>query len=103
VEADNGKDALDKVRASIEAGCPFDGILMDSAMPIMSGPLATKAIRQLGFKGKIFGVTGNAMQHDIDDFLAHGADAVRIKPVPTEEFGVLVEEMRQWHLSCKEV
>jgi hypothetical protein len=33
------------------------------------------------------------MQHDIDDFLAHGADAVRIKPVSAEEFGVLVEQI----------
>ena len=47
----------------------------------MDGPTATEAIRSLGYRGRIVGVTGNAMQHDIDHFLLKGADRVMIKPV----------------------
>ena len=47
----------------------------------MDGPSATEAIRSLGYRGRILGVTGNAMQHDIDHFLSKGADRVLVKPV----------------------
>ena len=47
----------------------------------MDGPSATEAIRGLGYRGRILGVTGNAMQHDIDHFLSKGADRVLVKPV----------------------
>ena len=47
----------------------------------MDGPTATEAIRSLGYRGRIVGVTGNAMQHDIDHFLRKGADRVMVKPV----------------------
>lgn len=50
-------------------------------MPIMSGASATKLIREGGFKGKILGVTGNALQADIDDFIQQGADKVYLKPL----------------------
>ena len=50
-------------------------------MPNMDGPTATEAIRSLGYRGRIVGVTGNAMQHDIDHFLRKGADRVMVKPV----------------------
>ena len=47
----------------------------------MDGPSATEAIRGLGYRGPVIGVTGNAMQHDIDHFLLKGANRVMIKPV----------------------
>jgi CheY-like chemotaxis protein len=50
-------------------------------MPIMTGTQATSLIRQAKFKGKILGVTGNALQHDIDEFIKHGADKVYLKPL----------------------
>ena len=59
----------------------YDLILMDSVMPIMDGPSATKAIRALGFTRPILGVTGNTLPEQVDDFLAHGADEVVGKPV----------------------
>jgi len=39
---------------------PFVAILMDSNMPIMSGPNACHEIRQMGYRYPIFGVTGDA-------------------------------------------
>ena len=59
----------------------YDAILMDFMMPNMDGPTATKAIRELGYRGVIIGVTGNALPSDIAHFIAHGADTVLTKPV----------------------
>ena len=53
-------------------------------MPNMDGPSATEAIRSLGYRGPVVGVTGNAMQHDIDHFLSKGADRVLVKPVDVD-------------------
>ena len=94
VEAGNGQEAVERVRESIAAGNPFDGILMDSSMPIMNGTTATRLIRRLGYAGRVFGVTGNAFQADIDDFLAHGADEVLIKPVGADKYAYIIETIR---------
>lgn len=47
----------------------------------MNGPEATQRIRDLGFRGAIFGVTGNALLEDIAVFRNHGANAVVTKPI----------------------
>eukprot|EP00597_Dinobryon_sp_UTEXLB2267_P016119 CAMPEP_0201097156 /NCGR_PEP_ID=MMETSP0812-20130820/6224_1 /ASSEMBLY_ACC=CAM_ASM_000668 /TAXON_ID=98059 /ORGANISM="Dinobryon sp., Strain UTEXLB2267" /LENGTH=669 /DNA_ID=CAMNT_0047351909 /DNA_START=184 /DNA_END=2193 /DNA_ORIENTATION=- len=59
----------------------FDVVLMDDNMPHLSGPEATAAVRRAGYKGLIFGVTGNAFDSQLDDFKAHGADVVFCKPL----------------------
>ena len=50
-------------------------------MPNMDGPTATAEIRSMGFKGPIFGVTGNALTSDIQLFIERGATNVFLKPV----------------------
>ena len=81
-EASDGTDAVRKVRSSIETKRPYDLILIDFFMPIMDGPTATKIIRdELGFTGTIVGLTGNALENDINTFLLHGAEKVLVKPV----------------------
>ena len=60
----------------------------------MDGPSATEAIRSLGYRGRIVGVTGNAMQHDIDHFLRKGADRVLTKPVDIKALLRLVTEQQ---------
>ena len=65
-EAEDGLEAVAQVayrmKCDIETGGQdpgFDVILMDNVMPNMDGPTATKQIRDMGYKGIIFGVTGN--------------------------------------------
>lgn len=112
-EAEDGQIALDLVRNRIGAySCyqrdseklkdgkrPFDAILMDFMMPHMDGPTATREILEAGYQGLVIGVTGNAMQADIDHFLASGAVNVLIKPLDmtklVQVFGNLLEPNRQ--------
>lgn len=43
-------------------------------------------IRQLGYRGIIIGITGNALDDDVKDFMNHGADKVLPKPFDLVEF-----------------
>ena len=94
LEASNGNEAVERVKQCIADGIMLDGILMDSSMPFMNGPTATTIIREIGYRGKIFGVTGNAYQADIDDFIMHGVDEVLIKPINKDQYAYMVQTMQ---------
>ena len=87
-EAENGQQALDMVRASLEQGedARYDVITMDYQMPVMDGVTATRHIRQLGYTGQIIGVTGNALGEDVNTFLSSGANVVLTKPFTITAF-----------------
>jgi CheY-like chemotaxis protein len=93
VEAFDGADAVCKYYTALQEGRPFNGILMDSSMPNMDGTLATKFIRELGYKGKIFGITGNALKEDQDNFVSHGVDRVLSKPIDLEAYNEMLNEI----------
>lgn len=65
---------------------PYDVVLMDFVMPLMDGPTATREIRALGYQGRVYGLTGNALQSDIDLFMSAGADLVLTKPLDMHHF-----------------
>jgi signal transduction histidine kinase/CheY-like chemotaxis protein len=87
VMAVNGQDAVHAMTTDLAATeenpnhVPFDAVLMDSEMPVLNGPEATKQIREMGFKATILGVTGNVLSEDVEYFMAHGADRVLPKPI----------------------
>ena len=89
-EADDGAEAV----RLVDAGMQIDVILMDSQMPFMGGPLATRKIRDLGYTGFVIGVTGNAMPADTAEFLSHGADMVLVKPMSVAMFEQAMDELR---------
>ena len=79
-EAEDGAVAVEKMLATLTT-VPYDIVFMDHQMPVMDGPTAAKEMRRLGYKGKIIGLTGNALPEDISSFMRHGADQVLTKPV----------------------
>ena len=85
-EAEDGSVAVEMIRQSMAQNAQFDVVLMDSCMPEMDGPSATRIIRDMGFKGLILGVTGNALPEDVANFMASGANAVLVKPLNVNEF-----------------
>jgi CheY-like chemotaxis protein len=94
-EACNGVEAVDLVRESIVTGQPFDAIIMYNSMPKMNGSTAAKEIRGLSYTGKIFGVTGNGLKTDVDDFIAHGVDEVIIKPLKKADFAHILQSIKE--------
>jgi CheY-like chemotaxis protein len=93
VEAADGREAVEAMRVAIESGRPFDCCLMDSSMPQMNGTEATRLIREMGYSGRIFGITGNGHSTDVDFFLAQGADAVFIKPLLAAQTNAIIQEL----------
>jgi len=73
----------------------YDVILMDYQMPNMDGPTAIRAIRSLGYKGVIFGVTGNVMALDQQEMIAAGADDVLPKPFDIDKFWDAYKRVRR--------
>jgi signal transduction histidine kinase/DNA-binding response OmpR family regulator len=80
--AGNGLEAVDWVRRA-----PFDAVLMDVQMPEMTGPHATRAIRQLpqGARLPVIAMTAAAMEEDRQECLAAGMNAHIAKPIDPKE------------------
>ena len=104
-EAEDGKIALDMMRATMNnsrttnnkgedvesTSRQYDVVLMDFVMPNMTGPVSTKAMRQLGYTGPIIGVTGNALPEDREIFMNAGATDVIIKPLRKESLRGIID------------
>ena len=88
-QAENGKVGVDLVTENIE----YDFILMDFEMPVMDGPTATKAIRNLGYKNPIIGITGNVLAMDRKMFMDAGATNVLFKPLTLALFNDCIKEL----------
>jgi CheY-like chemotaxis protein len=95
VEAANGLEAINRVVEAMKQGVVFDGIIMDNSMPVLCGTAAARSIRELGYSGRIFGVTGNGFQSDIDEFLSNGADEVLVKPLGMEGYAHVIAALQK--------
>lgn len=85
-EAEDGEKSVEIVKASVRGeGKGFDMILMDFSMPEMNGAEATQHIRRIGYKGPIYGVTGNVLPEDLKEFVASGLTKVFKKPLKPED------------------
>ena len=94
-KAENGKLALEAVRDG-----EWDLVLMDIAMPEMTGIEATLAIRALPDEIKasttIIAMTASVLKEDTDHYLKQGMDGFVPKPFKA---GQLIEEIQRAHLS----
>ena len=93
--ADNGRIALNKAQASVEAGQPYSIILMDIQMPEMDGVDAAKAIRHDRRCDimPIVALTAHAMSEDHQKSLDAGMQDHVTKPV---EPGLICATILRW-------
>jgi CheY-like chemotaxis protein len=71
----------------------YDVVLMDDNMPNLTGPEATKIARTNGYKGLIFGVTGNAHGDQMENFLKSGANEIFEKPLNLDKLKLSIERL----------
>ena len=65
--------------------------MIDYQMPTMDGPTAISAIRAMGYKGIILGLTGNVVAVDQDAMVQAGADSVLIKPLDIDLLWTIID------------
>ena len=92
-EAADGVEAIRMVHEANEGAARFDAVFMDNIMHVMHGPEAAQVMRAAGYRGLIVGVTGNVMEHDVRDYILHGADYVMGKPVQVNELRKILEKI----------
>eukprot|EP01041_Mallomonas_annulata_P001981 gene1981-3856_t len=91
-EAEDGAEAVALVASSPQL---YDLIFMDNLMPNMDGCTASTRLRELGYNKLIIGLTGNAMEDDVETFLAAGADVVFTKPMKLEQLNMLFAHIQK--------
>ena len=85
-QATDGRQALTAFNHAAAAGAPFDAVLMDVQMPVMSGHEATRALRETtdGRRVPIVALTAAALVSERDAALAAGMNDFLTKPIDAE-------------------
>jgi signal transduction histidine kinase/DNA-binding response OmpR family regulator/HPt (histidine-containing phosphotransfer) domain-containing protein len=93
--AADGRQALERMRESHDAGAPFEAVLMDVQMPEMDGLAATRALREDPRNAAlpIIAMTANAMASDRQACLNAGMNDHLGKPL---DVALLFTTLMQW-------
>jgi CheY-like chemotaxis protein len=82
-QASDGAQAVEAVNTAAESGAPFDLVLMDVHMPVMSGHAAVRTLRER-FDAQalpIIALTAAALVGERDEALASGMNDFLTKPI----------------------
>ncbi len=79
-EAKDGTEFVDLMKSFGPEAVPYDLVILDYEMPLMTGPVAVQLLRGLGFRTVVIGMTGNILPGDMQYFISCGADDVLPKP-----------------------
>ena len=82
--AENGALAVEKIKAAIEIGQPYDLVLMDMQMPVMDGAEAVRELRSQQIDVPVIALTADAMKGTRRRLLAAGFDEYLSKPLDVE-------------------
>ncbi|MBZ8141964.1 hypothetical protein CLD22_18915, partial [Rubrivivax gelatinosus] len=94
-QALDGRQAVDAVERAAAAGRPFDLVLMDVQMPVMSGYEATRMLRyrEAGQRLPIIALTAAALVSEREAAIAAGMDDFLTKPIDADK---LRETLQRW-------
>ena len=98
-QAVDGREAVVAVHRAAAAGHPFDVVLMDVQMPVMSGHEATRVLRatDAGRLLPIIALTAAALVSEREEALAAGMNDFLTKPV---DAGKLRDALARWSISA---
>ena len=88
--AEDGREGVDCVQNTEGRG--FRVVLVDRAMPVMDGLVATRLLRAAYPLLPIVGLTGDAQPQEIESFISAGANLVLTKPCGRDELKSCLEK-----------
>lgn len=80
-EAEDGQQAIEAVKQSMENGAVYDLILLDMQMPTVDGYQAAARLRSMNYDRPIIALTADAMHGDMQRCLDSGCNAYLSKPI----------------------
>ncbi|MGC4078677.1 MAG: PAS domain S-box protein [Rubrivivax sp.] len=94
-QAVDGRQAVEAVERAAASGRPFDAVLMDVQMPVMSGYEATRTLRyrEAGRRLPIIALTAAALVSEREAAIAAGMDDFLTKPIDADK---LRETLARW-------